>query len=211
PDRRSRCLPSSENFPHSSVTSQAVKMEKLNLFCKLTCLALIVAATVQLISASPLHEAEDPISVPSIQFQSKASEDLCIAYQLNGKMFITLTRCLGAEASNINQITDLNVVGQGKQTVQTFALQPAGTDSVGDIAVIMYTGAVSDGELPQETDGGLFEKFGLRSHVRFVRRRQDAAPPADAGNATDSATLAGKNAQLIGAALTFVGSVLLMS
>ncbi|XP_011493368.2 uncharacterized protein LOC23687789 [Aedes aegypti] len=199
-----------KNFLHSNWSSQANKMEKSNLFFKSASLALVLVAVFQLAPASPLHEAEEPITVPSIQFRSKTDQDLCAAYQLNGKMFITLNRCLGSEASRINQLTELDVVGKGQQAIQAFALQPSGTDSMGDLAVIMYTGAVEGGDQPQASSAGLFEKFGLRSLVRIGRRgRQDEAGAATE-NATDSAPFNGRNAQLIGAALTFVGSVLLM-
>nr|XP_029715151.1 uncharacterized protein LOC109407273 [Aedes albopictus] len=211
PNRSSRSSKKTENFHHSHWSTQAIKMEKPNLLFKSASLALVLVAVFQLVPASPLHEAEDPITVPSIQFRSKTEKDLCSAYQLNGKMFIALTRCLGNEASRINQLTELDVVGKGQQTIQAFALQPAGTDSLGDLAVIMYTGAVDGEDQPRDSSAGLFEKFGLRSLVRFGRRsRQDEPAAGAADNATDSAPFTGKNAQLIGAALTFVGSVLLM-
>ncbi|XP_065082617.1 uncharacterized protein LOC135704994 [Ochlerotatus camptorhynchus] len=202
-----------KKYSHSKRIAQAIKMEKFNLFnIKFGALTLLLLVLGQIGSSSPLHEAEDPITVATIQFHSKTDQDLCTGYQLNGKMFIALARCLGSDSSQINQLHELDVIGQGQQNVQAFALQAAGSDSAGDLAVIMYNGAVQDAfDMPRDSEAGLFQKFGLRSLVRIGRRQE---PPAgengNGGNATDSAPFVGTSSQLLGATLTLVGSVLLM-
>ncbi|XP_058826396.1 uncharacterized protein LOC131686186 [Topomyia yanbarensis] len=169
-------------------------MEKVY-FCKIGVLVLLFLAMA--VAANPLQEAEDAITVPAVQFQSKSNDELCTGYQIRGQLYATLARCLGTERSEINKLRELDLIGQGVQKVQAFALQAENAESIGDIAVLMYAGPGGK-QLEQDVDGSdLFGKFGLVPKARVERQEPGGA------------SLAEINLRVLGAALALVGSALL--
>ncbi|XP_055548300.1 uncharacterized protein LOC129731932 [Wyeomyia smithii] len=170
-------------------------MEKV-FFCKFGAFALLLWALA--VSANPLHEAEDAITVPTIQFRSKSGEgeEVCTGYQIRGHLYATLAHCLGTEQSEIHKIRELDFVEQGTQKVQAFALRADSGESAGDIAVVLYNGK----EYGLGADhNGIFEKFGLVPKIRVERQDEEAA----------GASFAEINVRLVAAALALVGSVVL--
>ncbi|XP_058455698.1 uncharacterized protein LOC131433006 [Malaya genurostris] len=164
-------------------------------FCKIGALALLCLAVA--IAASPLQQTEDAITVPAIHFRSKSSDELCTGFQIKGNLFATLARCLGTERSEINKLRELDIVEQGIQKVQAFALQAEDADSIGDIAVLVYGAENNKGLEPVADRNGLFEKFGLVPRMRSER------------DAEDGAAFAEVNIRVMGAALVLLGSMLM--
>ncbi|XP_055644923.1 uncharacterized protein LOC129780565 [Toxorhynchites rutilus septentrionalis] len=162
-------------------------------FCKTGFIALLLLGAVV---SRPLQEADEAITVPAIQFRSKTSaQDICTAYLVQGQLFITLSRCLGEDRSAINQLSTIDVVGQGTRKIQAFAIRGPEAEASADIAVVMY-----DGPLEKQSDrSGLFAAFRLHPVARF--EREDEAEGA--------ATALDLDSRLIGSLAALFGSMYL--
>ncbi|XP_055617555.1 uncharacterized protein LOC129762947 [Toxorhynchites rutilus septentrionalis] len=183
-------------------------MGKVN-FCKISTrlVALLLLLLFGVAASSPLlQETEDPITVPAIQFLSKtAGQDICTAYQVRGQLFVTSAHCLGGDHSAIQQLTALDVVGQGTRDIQAFAVRGPEAEVGADIALVMYDGPVFATETESESvmpdGGGFVAAFGLGPLERFERE----------GDEVDGAAAAiGLNWRLTGSVLALFGSMTLV-
>ncbi|XP_055644998.1 uncharacterized protein LOC129780595 [Toxorhynchites rutilus septentrionalis] len=173
-------------------------MEKAN-FCKGGFIAVLLLLGA--VASSPLHDIEEAITVPTIQFLSKTvDQDVCTAYQVRGRLFVTSARCLGEDHSAIQQLTALDVFDQGSRDIKAFAIRGPESEACEDIALVLYNGPLgteSESAVPDHSSG-FVAAFGLEPLGRF--EREDDAEAA--------AAIIGFN--LIGSIMALFSSMLLM-
>ncbi|XP_055600759.1 uncharacterized protein LOC129749728 [Uranotaenia lowii] len=146
--------------------------------CKLTLVSFLM--TLGMAFGGPLMVEDDSISVPAIQFRSKVnSEDVCTGYQIHKNWFVAPGSCLGRTVEDFAANRELEIVGQGTQSVQVFGLRPNGLSPQGDFAVVMYNGQMEENQIK---GGDIMEQLGLSPHVRLMRQETGTGAADGAGS-----------------------------